>query len=1624
MIEGAHRTRAFALVATIVVVFAYLGLARLLPEPVAREVATVAPAASEPEADEHDHGKPGHDCGLEAKALLTQFQAAITERGRVHTTEPVAAGGVGGLRVTAEWNVGLTAGAEVSALLAEHGAELLRDLPLLDLALVRASDEAAEALRADPRVRFLEPNLAARVALTPNDPFFPQLKGHQNASLERAWDLTTGDPRALVAVLDTGVDPTHPDLANRLLPGFDFVNNTAALRDDNGHGTAMCGIVVAEGNNNLGVTGVAFNSRVLPVKVADANGLASVADVAAGIDYAIQQNAKVINLSMGTPIDSQVLRDAIDRALNAGVVVVAAAGNDPVHHEMFPAAHPGVVSVTAMSAGVDAELAYEGVVAEGVDAGAVGEGVVTTLPGDVYGFVSGSSAASAFAAGVASLVIARTPGLTAKEVKRTLAEAGDRIDAFAGLESTFRFGRLNAERAVLRSDRAFADVAVTDIQLVPRQPNPGQQVQAVMTVTNQGHTQVTGLPVRLQYQAAGQGRIEVGVRGLTPLIPGDSQQITINFPAPPANAYQITSIVNNAPGETEVADNRLDIGWVVAAGAAPDVRIVRRWMTAPDLAAGTVTAFVEVENAGTAPVANLTLDANVERVVSAKPGSGLPPGNPQTVNLGQRVLPNLAVGARETVSFVYTIPNPAPAGLLRCTLNAVPQPGEMTPGDNTAIFDFMLGQAGPLTGLYQQSNGVDLIPDAPWRIEPGIPYVPVQVFVPSKGGRTASTKLTIERTRIAVLDTPTAPGTLIYDDPAGSPPSLAPTGLEIVDELGVVRSGGKGFDVFGEDRLDVNGRHDILRVPRSSFGVVDRPATTEVKFVEVVVDWTSRRNLIFGLRRTRRGSHRVVLRVAFSSAELPTIPGDNHYYDVHHHTIAEWYFGSALDIFAPRKAYGGPLQMVFESCYAMGILDQPTAAEAWGRIITTDHSAFNNRTIPDPDGADHRPPFGPQAPALHPPGVGQHQAYRNVLGPTAAEEVAFKQDIPLPKIHSVIDRLLDLLPGLPLGAHMLTYRANHVEGPWHGGGWLQGPGNPNIDVNLFPLLNDLATQDQGRQGEAFSYAAHPFSGMGWRDENLERAFGLDPALRTKDEVHTGSQEFVVKGVEFFNGRGARTLPKPQIDFNDLNPWADPTFAAGVQEWDHDLWAGLAEYQKILTQALDYAFVSDPETKFVRKIYCSAGSDAHGDFNFSTGRAATPISFKSTFSVGDEALYRARTYVLGDGKQGVTHADRWMAAYADGNTVLTDGPLAFLELDAQSRFDSASLRWHDLSLNAENPDGQIGGEGPLDGGRTALVRRGSEAPRFRYRYGSTDEWGAVASVKLYKNSVGAPNPTISRNGYDHPVGVADFALHGPDTWHERDLDPANEGTVDAITAFQLGAYTGVDPDVQDLGTENYRAWTNPVFVVPYDVQIDAQADPNSRMIQPGELTVTYTFDVSMDPTLYAVEVKALDGSGNSTDGTIQPLAILGPVNGSGWSDRPGIKNAVFTLTNSNPIPLNAPAYPAQGRNTFVVYFRDAPRDAAGNELNRIADSFETIGFGPGSGPPPGTTASGSTASGSTASTGSSTAAGATAAGAVGGATGSSGRSSSSGCSLGHSDPRSPWPLLALTLGVLVAIRRRS
>ena len=119
--------------------------------------------------------------------------------------------------------------------------------------------------------------------------------------------------------------------------------------------------------------------------------------------------------------------------------------------------------------------------------------------------------------------------------------------------------------------------------------------------------------------------------------------------------------------------------------------------------------------------------------------------------------------------------------------------------------------------------------------------------------------------------------------------------------------------------------------------------------------------------------------------------------------------------------------------------------------------------------------------------------------------------------------------------------------------------------------------------------------MGWNDSNKAGAFGTDPARRTRDGVHDQTNEFVLKGVEFFNGRGTRSLDSGLIDFEDLNPWSDAAFVRGEAHWDKGLWDGLSQYHEILADTLEYSFTSSPDERFIRKVYQAGGSDAHGDW---------------------------------------------------------------------------------------------------------------------------------------------------------------------------------------------------------------------------------------------------------------------------------------------------------------------------------------------------------------------------------------------------------------------------------------------
>jgi len=227
-----------------------------------------------------------------------------------------------------------------------------------------AVEQAVRRFSSMREVEYAEPNGMVRKALNPNDRFFRFQWHFRLIGAERTWDIQRGGSNVAVAVIDSGIAYEDfdvfrraPDWGSRVfLPGFDFVNGDSHANDDDSHGTHVASTIGEATNNGEGVAGLAFDCGLMPVKVLDGQGFGSFFDVAEGIDYAVnftqngQRPVRVINLSLGGPSASETVRRALDRAEAAGVVVVAAAGNDGERRIDYPAAFPTVIAVGAVDA--------------------------------------------------------------------------------------------------------------------------------------------------------------------------------------------------------------------------------------------------------------------------------------------------------------------------------------------------------------------------------------------------------------------------------------------------------------------------------------------------------------------------------------------------------------------------------------------------------------------------------------------------------------------------------------------------------------------------------------------------------------------------------------------------------------------------------------------------------------------------------------------------------------------------------------------------------------------------------------------------------------------------------------------------------------------------------------------------------------------------------------------------------------------------------------------------------------------------------------------------------------------------------------------------------------------------
>jgi subtilisin family serine protease len=362
---------------------------------------------------------------------------------------------------------------------------------------------AAARLRADPHVLAVEPDQYRHTLATPNDPSYNQQWSHLVANAPAAWDLTTGDPTVKVAIIDTGVDATHPDLTANVVDQFDVssgsvVHKTAPVNNDAcgiGHGTFVAGVIGAVGNNNKGVAGVAWHVGIVDIAAGDPVrcGLFADSGVLTGIELAIDQGVDVINMSLGGLGDTcpTAFQRAIDEAIAAGITVVAAAGHEEAQFPgatAIPGSCNGVISVAAVGdtgavAPYSDENDWVDIAAPGGDTSNGGDPIVSTFPGDAYARAEGTSFSSPYASGVVALMKSVNAALTPSEVERILE--GTTKGTPTTRTAALGWGLVDAGAAV-----TAAKAAKTDKNAIPaaRPSPPAFPVGLVVRISAQSGT--------------------------------------------------------------------------------------------------------------------------------------------------------------------------------------------------------------------------------------------------------------------------------------------------------------------------------------------------------------------------------------------------------------------------------------------------------------------------------------------------------------------------------------------------------------------------------------------------------------------------------------------------------------------------------------------------------------------------------------------------------------------------------------------------------------------------------------------------------------------------------------------------------------------------------------------------------------------------------------------------------------------------------------------------------------------------------------------------------------------------------------------------------------------------------
>ena len=507
-------------------------------------------------------------------------------------------------RVLVGWN-DLSSKEDVEAAVRRQGWNVLRTLDPLPAALVEVPVgkelEAIARLEADPAVAYaetdtlafatgvpasstaaaaagsVEPARSKRGRVSAQRPRLgPAVGAAANQGARRPGNLTTGSAQVVVAVVDSGIDLTHPEFAGRLLPGFDYVQWNTQPQDEYGHGTHVAGIIAASGDNGTGVAGLGWQVKILPLRVLDQNGSGSASSVASAISNAANQHVDVINLSLALSGPNETVLNAILYARGNGVAMVASAGNDtqpgqapaPVR---YPARYDEVIAVAASThwedwaaysnGGPEVDFAAPG--------GEVSDQILSTGLSGGTAQLYGTSMAAAYVSGVVALMRSQTPDLTQSEIEQTLRTTAEKIGSYpysGGRNDRLGYGRVQAAAAVRLSTAPALVVTPSTPALLAAQGqiDPSTELQL---------TNVSGQPLLWQVVGTDPSWLRVSPTGGGGLAYPEVVRLRVRLsPTPPVGLYYASIVVRSTDPAGQQRDIVISVRVVVAQQLQPYVR--------------------------------------------------------------------------------------------------------------------------------------------------------------------------------------------------------------------------------------------------------------------------------------------------------------------------------------------------------------------------------------------------------------------------------------------------------------------------------------------------------------------------------------------------------------------------------------------------------------------------------------------------------------------------------------------------------------------------------------------------------------------------------------------------------------------------------------------------------------------------------------------------------------------------------------------------------------------------------------------------------------------------------------------------------------------------------------------